>query len=106
MSTSVTVQNKIKLLQEEAEKELSKKLNRMDIKLNNDHTLILDVLVLTPEICHPLALACELVNGNIEKKYRDALEEIIITQSIQCDGNHQGDYACDLHKTIAEEALK
>ena len=62
MSTPVTVQNKIQLLQKEAENKLKRKLNEMNKELNNDHTLVLDILVLTPEICCPLALACELVN--------------------------------------------
>ncbi len=38
-------------------------------------------------------------------KYRKALEEILITKPIVCDGNHQGDYACDVHVEIAKEAL-
>ena len=60
MSTPVTVQNKIRLLQEEAEKKLTNKLKEMGKELNNNHTLVLDVLILSPEICRPLALACEL----------------------------------------------
>ena len=38
-------------------------------------------------------------------KLKKALEEITAIQPIVCDGNHQGDYACDLQKEIAEEAL-
>lgn len=39
------------------------------------------------------------------KRYKEALEEILITMPIACDGNPQGDYACDLHIEIAKEAL-
>lgn len=42
----------------------------------------------------------------IVKKYKKALEEIVVIQPIACDGEHQGDYACDRHKEIAEQALK
>ncbi len=38
-------------------------------------------------------------------KLQKALREIMLTQPIYCDGNHQGDYACDLHREIAKEAL-
>lgn len=41
----------------------------------------------------------------IIKKYKAAFEEILITKPIECDGNFQGDYACDLHIKIAEEVL-
>lgn len=40
------------------------------------------------------------------EKYKTAFREIILTQPIMCDGKCQGDYACDLHKEIAEEALE
>ena len=54
---------------------------------------------------------CTLVLDNEKlqeriKKLEDGLNEILLTQPIICDGNHQGDYACDLHKEIAEKALK
>lgn len=63
MSTPVTVRVKIQLLREEAEKKLIDKLKTMKKELNNDHTLVLDILALAPEICRPLALACELMNN-------------------------------------------
>lgn len=63
MSTPITVKNKIRLLYEEAEKELINKLKAMSKELNNDHTLVLDILILSPEICRPLALACELIGS-------------------------------------------
>ncbi len=36
---------------------------------------------------------------------RTLLEEIITTRVMCCDGKPQGDYACDLHIKIAEQAL-
>ena len=40
------------------------------------------------------------------KKLKMALKEIILTKAIMCDGNNQGDCACDLHIKIAEEVLE
>ena len=40
------------------------------------------------------------------KRLKEALEEIRITMPICCDGEPQGDYACDIHQRIAIEALK
>ena len=49
---------------------------------------------------------CVIILKKRIKELEAALKEIILTQPIACDGAHQGDYACDLHKEIAEKALK
>ena len=42
------------------------RLEILNKKLNDDHTLVLDVLVLAPEICLPLVVACALTNNLAE----------------------------------------
>ena len=73
MGTPITVQNKIQLLVKVAEKRLTNKLTEMGKELNNDHTLVLDILLLSPEICRMLALACELTK---EEQLQAELEEL------------------------------
>jgi hypothetical protein len=66
MSTPVTVHQKIRLLHKEAEEKLTDALKANSKELNDDHTLVLDTLLLAPDICRPLVLACELMNNRHE----------------------------------------
>lgn len=77
MSTPVTVHNKIQLLHKKAEEKLVKALKEMGKELNDDHTLVLDILTLAPEICRPLALACELMNSPTkDEQLRDVARKL------------------------------
>ena len=51
--------------------------------------------------------ACVKLFADKNERLREALEEIHLTAARQCDCQPSGGlYACELHRTIAEQALK